>query len=184
MIGDFKSPTGDRPLSTPSTDLTASYKMFTESINDHLEEEARKERDKRVFDTGSQRDNDSDKPLVNHLDPYLRLRFGYHMRIGAQKYEKGNWQKGQPTEVALESLHRHLAQYEQDLKDGELSKEDHLSAIIFNTMLIMRNEEVEGVEQDHYFRKLSGTEHIPPVVDFPTPDTGGPIAYYTSTKTS
>lgn len=151
-------------------------------IGDFKRKEVSKETaEKRVFDTGSQRDNDTDKPLVNHLDPYLRLRFGYHMRIGAQKYEKGNWQKGQPTEVALESLHRHLAQYEQDLKDGELSKEDHLSAIIFNTMLIMRNEEVEGVEQDHYFRKLSGTEYMIPEFKFPTSDIGTPIAYYTST---
>lgn len=154
-------------------------------IGDFKREEASKgSAEKRVFATGSQRDNDADKPLVNHLDPYLRLRFGYHMRIGAMKYEKGNWQKGQPTEVALESLHRHLAQYEQDIKDGELSKEDHLSAIIFNTMLIMRNEEVEGVEQDHYFRKLSDPEDMRPADKFPTSDTGAPIAYYTSTQTS
>lgn len=101
---------------------------------------------KRIFESGSQRDDDSNKPLVNHLSAYLRLRFGYLLRIGATKYGKNNWQKGQPTETALESLHRHLAKYEL----GDRS-EDHLSAIIFNVQLIMQNEEKEGIKIDEYY---------------------------------
>ena len=66
----------------------------------------------RIFDSGSKRDDDTDKPLVNHLTAYTRLRFGYLLREGANKYGKNNWQKGQPNETALESLHRHLAKYE------------------------------------------------------------------------
>jgi hypothetical protein len=100
----------------------------------------------RVFDTGSKRDDDTDKPLVNHLTAYTRLRFGYLLREGANKYGKNNWQKGQPTETALESLHRHLAKYE--LGDRN---EDHLSAIIFNVQLIMQNEEKEGIKIDEYY---------------------------------
>ena len=114
----------------------------------HTKDTASEEALNRIFDTGSQRDDDSEKPLVNHLHPYLRLRFGYHMRVGADKYEKGNWEKGQPTEVALESLHRHLAQFEL----GDRS-EDHLSAIIFNVMLIMMNDKKDGVDPDNYFKK-------------------------------
>ncbi|CAB5223243.1 hypothetical protein UFOVP384_16 [uncultured Caudovirales phage] len=102
---------------------------------------------KRVFESGSQRDDDTDKPLVNHLTAYLRLRFGYLLRIGANKYGKNNWQKGQPTETALESLHRHLAKYEI----GDRS-EDHLSAIIFNVQLIMKNEEKDGIKIDEYYK--------------------------------
>jgi hypothetical protein len=102
----------------------------------------------RVFDTGSQRDDDSNKPLVNHLTAYLRLRFGYLLREGANKYGKNNWQKGQPDETALESLHRHLAKYEL----GDRS-EDHLSAIIFNVQLIMMNEEKEGIEINEYYKE-------------------------------
>jgi hypothetical protein len=102
---------------------------------------------KRVFESGSQRDDDTGKPLVNHLTAYLRLRFGYLLRMGANKYGKNNWQKGQPTETALESLHRHLAKYEI----GDRS-EDHLSAIIFNVQLIMKNEEKEGIEIDEYYK--------------------------------
>ena len=105
-------------------------------------------KDERVFDSGSKRDNDSSKPLVNHLDPYVRLRYGYLLRQGANKYGKNNWKLGQPTEAALESLHRHLAKFEL----GDVS-EDHLSAIIFNIQLIMKNEEKQGVQPDHYFNE-------------------------------
>ena len=103
---------------------------------------------KRIFESGSQRDDDTHKPLVNHLTAYVRLRFGYLLRIGANKYGKNNWQKGQPTEAALESMHRHLAKYEL----GDRS-EDHLSAIIFNVQLIMKNEEQEGIKIDEYYKE-------------------------------
>ena len=101
---------------------------------------------KRVFDSGSQRDDDTNKPLVNHLDAYVRLRYGYLLREGSNKYGKNNWKLGQPTETALESLHRHLAKFEM----GDVD-EDHLSAIIFNVQLIMKNEEKQGINPDHYF---------------------------------
>ena len=102
----------------------------------------------RTFDSGSKRDDDSNKPLVNHLTAYVRLRFGYLLREGANKYGKNNWQKGQPDETALESLHRHLAKYEI----GDRS-EDHLSAIIFNVQLIMKNEEQAGIKIDEYYKE-------------------------------
>jgi hypothetical protein len=116
------------------------------SYQKHLKEKIGSE--KRVFETGSQRDDDTDKPLVNHLTAYVRLRFGYLLREGANKYGKNNWQKGQPTETALESLHRHLAKYEL----GDRS-EDHLSAIIFNVQLIMKNEEQAGIKIDEYYKE-------------------------------
>jgi hypothetical protein len=105
----------------------------------------------RTFESGSVRDNDDDKPLVNHLDPYLRLRFGYLLRAGARKYNKGNWKLGQDTETALESLHRHLAKYELNLNAGIEQDEDHLSSVVFNIMLIMKNEEKSGIPVDHYY---------------------------------
>jgi hypothetical protein len=111
-------------------------------------------RGNRQFDTGSQRDDDTNKPLPSHLDAYVRLRYGYLLRQGANHYEKGNWRKGQPTETALESLHRHLAKFEINLYNGAEQDEDHLSAIIFNVMLIMKNEEKEGILVDKYYKKL------------------------------
>jgi hypothetical protein len=111
-------------------------------------------RGNRQFDTGSQRDDDTNKPLPSHLDAYVRLRYGYLLRQGANHYEKGNWRKGQPTETALESLHRHLAKFEINLYNGAEQDEDHLSAIIFNVILIMKNEEKEGILVDKYYKKL------------------------------
>jgi len=100
----------------------------------------------REFETGSKRDDDAHKPLVNHLDAYVRLRYGYLLRDGANHYGKNNWRKGQPTEAAIESLNRHLAYYEI----GDQS-EDHLAAMIFNIQLIMKNEEAAGVDVAKYF---------------------------------
>ena len=108
----------------------------------------------RQFDTGSQRDDDTNKPLPSHLDAYVRLRYGYLLRQGANHYEKGNWRKGQPKEAALESLHRHLAKFEINYYNGVEQDEDHLSAIIFNVMLIMKNEEKEGIFVDKYYKKV------------------------------
>jgi hypothetical protein len=102
----------------------------------------------RIFDSGSKRDNDESKPLVNHLDPYTRLRFGYLLRAGANHYGKNNWKKGQPDEAAIESLNRHLALHEF----GDRT-EDHLSAMIFNIQLLMKNEEKAGIKFNHYFKK-------------------------------
>lgn len=108
----------------------------------------------RTFDSGSIRDNDTNKPLVNHLDAYLRLRYGYLLREGARKYGSGNWKLGQSRGVALESLHRHLAKYECNLEQGIDQDEDHLAAIIFNVMLCMKNDEKEGIQADHFFKYL------------------------------
>ncbi len=102
--------------------------------------------DNRVFDSGSQRDNDFNKPLTTNLTPYARLRYGYHMRKNANKYGKGNWELGQPNEALLESADRHLCQYMM----GDRS-EDHLSAIIFGMVMLMQNEQREGINIDFYF---------------------------------
>lgn len=109
---------------------------------------------KRIFESGSQRDDDTNKPLPSHLDAYVRMRYGYLLRMGANHYEKGNWRLGQPKETALESLHRHLAKFEINLYNGVEQDEDHLSAIIFNVMLIMKNEEKEGILVDKYYKKV------------------------------
>ena len=103
----------------------------------------------RQFDTGSQRDDDSDKPLTVNLTPYARLRYGYHMRKNANKYGKGNWELGQPDVVLLESLDRHLCQY----MIGDRS-EDHLSAMIFGIVMLMQNEQRNGIDVDKYYKKV------------------------------
>lgn len=102
----------------------------------------------RTFSTGSRRDSNDNKPRISDMKAYTRKRFGYHMLIGSKNYGVGNFEKGQPTDSTLESIHRHLADYE--LGDRN---EDHLSAVIFGIQLIMLNEERENVPTDFYYQK-------------------------------
>lgn len=102
----------------------------------------------REFDTGAKRDSNSLKSAIHNLKGYTRLRFGYHMRHGSNKYGDSNWEKGLPTDCYLESLDRHLALYMSGNRD-----EDHLSAIIFGIQGCMINEQKEGISDDYYFKK-------------------------------
>jgi hypothetical protein len=139
--------------------ITPEYgEMSTNSVSFTNAIDTKAHTNKRVFDTGSQRDDDTNKPLPNHLDAYVRMRYGYLLRHGANHYDKGNWRKGQPTESALESLHRHLAKFEINLYNGVEQDEDHLSAIIFGCQLIMKNEEKEGIKTDHYYKPIANEE--------------------------
>lgn len=104
----------------------------------------------RLFKTGAQRDLSDTKPAIHNLLGYTRQRFGYHMRMGANKYGDGNWLKGLPTECYLESVDRHLASY----LEGDRS-EDHLSAIIFGIQGCMINEKNEGMPSNHYFNLIN-----------------------------
>lgn len=105
--------------------------------------------DYRTFDTGSVRDSNEGKPRVADMEAYVRLRFGFHMLLGAEKYSKKNYLLGQPDDSSLESIHRHLALYE----DGDRS-EDHLCAIMFGIQNILLNEKKDGREPGHYYNSL------------------------------
>lgn len=127
--------------------------MDTSSIEEEKELKKRLEQIPREFDSGAKRDSDSDKPAIHNLKGYTRLRFGYHMRLGANKYGDANWEKGIPTKSYEESNDRHWAKY----LAGDRS-EDHLSAMIFNIQGIMLNEQKEGIPDDYYFNKLKKNE--------------------------
>lgn len=134
-------------------DFNVFYEYYPDPLQKEVENFVNESfKNNRVFESGSKRDSDDNKPLVNHLDSYLRLRVGYRMRDGANKYDKGNWRKGQPTETALESLNRHLAYYEENLNNGVEQDEDHLAGMIFNIQLIMQNEKLSGIPADKYFK--------------------------------
>lgn len=105
-------------------------------------------KDYREFETGSRRDSDAGKPRVADLKAYTRLRFGYHMLIGSEKYGEGNFELGQPNESTLKSIHRHLAQFE--LGDDS---EDHMSAVLFGVQMIMLEQQRTGVSIKHYYTK-------------------------------
>lgn len=127
---------------TPTAPTTRNYN--SEEIPGRILDD----RAPRVFETGAQRDSDSLKPFIHMLRGYTRQRFGYHLNTGSHKYGNANFLKGMSTEVALESMDRHLAA----LLEGDRS-EDHPAAIIFGAQLIMLNEQKEGIPSNHYFNK-------------------------------
>lgn len=102
----------------------------------------------REFETGSRRDSDEGKPRVADLKAYTRLRFGFHMLIGSERYGEGNFELGQPDDSTLKSVHRHLAQFE--LGDDS---EDHLSAIIFGVQMLMLNQQRGDVPVNKYYEQ-------------------------------
>ena len=112
-------------------------------------------KESRVFISGAKRDGNSNKPFIHMLKGYVRQRFGYHMNLGSSKYGNGNFLKGIPTEVYLESTDRHLASY----MEGDRS-EDHLSAMIFGIQGCILNEQKEGIKSDFYFMKNSKSINI------------------------
>lgn len=114
---------------------------------DYMQSQERLVEIKRSFSTGAHRDSNTNKPFIHNLLGYTRQRFGYLTNLGAQRYGDGNFKKGIPTEVALESLDRHLAAY----MEGDRT-EDHLAAIIFGAQLCMLNEKTEGISADYYFK--------------------------------
>lgn len=91
---------------------------------------------RRVFETGAQRDRGELKPRPDLISPHFLNRVGWHMAKGAEKYSERNWEKGMPVSVFVESLHRHLMKYMM----GERN-EDHLAAIGFNLQAIIHFEE-------------------------------------------
>jgi hypothetical protein len=87
--------------------------------------------ERKVFDSGMQRDTETGKPDYTYVihGPMLQ-RWAEHMMKGAGKYDKNNWLLANDRE-ALEryerSAFRHLLQWLRGERD-----EDHAAAVIFN----------------------------------------------------
>lgn len=107
--------------------------------------------EERTFSSGAKRDSNENKPFIHMISAYFRQRLGYLFNLGAKKYGNENFLKGIPTDVYLESIHRHLALYEEDDRT-----EDHISAIGFGLNGIMLNEKKEGIPSDYYFKIKNG----------------------------
>lgn len=97
----------------------------------------------RVFETGANRDTDSDKLKVEgFIDPLVDLRYSQYMHKHRKRPDgtmraPDNWQKGIPLDAYADSLVRHVLDFR--LHNDGYSKlaldkniEDVLCAIIFN----------------------------------------------------
>jgi len=89
------------------------------------------------FDTGSKRSSNSKKTRIDLISPHFLDRLGHHMRKGAEIYDARNWEKGQNMSRLYESAIRHLVQYHLGMVD-----EDHLSAVAFNVMAMIHQQEM------------------------------------------
>ena len=83
------------------------------------------------------RDTADDKPRPDLISPFAEERQGHWLRMGAAKYAERNWEKGMPFSRCVASLKRHVMKYQQGKRD-----EDHLAAIMFNTMALIHYEEM------------------------------------------
>lgn len=92
---------------------------------------------KEKFDSGYQRDSQEGKTRYDLIptEPLKRLA-GLYER-GAKLYGPNNWRKGAPFSRMYASLFRHLMQF----REGD-ETEDHLSAILWNTIAIMYYQEM------------------------------------------
>lgn len=126
------------------------YLLSTEANSEKLEESIKQAENgqTRIYDSGAQRDGDSNKPYTHSIQPYTRLRFGYHMRMGARKYGDKNYLKGFPDDSIIESGDRHWT----NIMAGDMS-EDNLSAMLFAIQLLMLNQEKRGIKADHWFKR-------------------------------
>jgi hypothetical protein len=100
-------------------------------------------KDKRQFDSGAIRDNDTNKPdFIETISWTAFRKFGEYMTSKKQKYGAGNFKKGIPIESYEQSLVRHLQKYlENKYEDGQQEREeDHLSAMVFNLFGILHEQ--------------------------------------------
>lgn len=93
--------------------------------------------------TGMVRDTQAGKPRYDLIPTLALKRVAELYARGSEKYSENNWMLGQPYSRALASLERHLHQFKQ----GEAT-EDHLAAVVFNTLAIMHYQETGRTELD------------------------------------
>lgn len=80
--------------------------------------------------------HDSGKPQVDLIDPNFIIGMASVMSFGAEKYSRGNWQKGIQISRLISSLYRHfLAVQKGEIIDPE-SGLPHLWHIGANTMML------------------------------------------------
>lgn len=79
------------------------------------------------FPTGSQRDDDTGKGYPSLIPTVFIKRLAVHFQLGAQKYDRDNWMKGQPLSRYIDSGWRHM----MAARDGD-DGEDHAAAWAWN----------------------------------------------------
>lgn len=86
--------------------------------------------DRRIFDTGFQRDMAQGKGRMDLCPWFAIMELACHCEEGALKYGERNIDKGSPLHTLIDSGLRHVARFIEGVDDGE----DHLRAACWNFM--------------------------------------------------
>lgn len=98
----------------------------------------------KIFSSGGKRDGDENKEdYIETISWTAFRRYAKYMTSKKKKYGSGNFKKGLPIDYYERALVRHLQKYiVNKYEQGKDEKEeDHLSAIVFNALGIMHEEE-------------------------------------------
>jgi hypothetical protein len=101
------------------------------------------------FASGAIRDHQKGKTDFTETISWTAFnRYAKYMTSKAEKYGKGNFKKGIPTESYVKSMLRHVDKYMRNTYENgnDEKNEDHISAIIFNAFGILHNEEQEKLK--------------------------------------
>lgn len=88
------------------------------------------------FPSGSIRDSQEGRGRYDLIPASSYKRLAIRTELGAKRYGDNNWKKGQPIERYLNSMKRHITEYEM----GDRS-EDHLAAAAWNAFSAMWTED-------------------------------------------
>ena len=93
--------------------------------------------ERKVFETGAQRDMSEGKGRYDLISPIFTKRLAVVMEKGANKYSARNWEKGMPLSRFIDSAKRHIDQFLEGKRD-----EDHAAQAAFNLMGLIHTEEM------------------------------------------
>lgn len=93
--------------------------------------------DRKIFETGAQRDRASGKGRYDLISPFAIKRLCGVYERGAEKYNSRNYEKGIPLSRFIDSAMRHLFQVIEGRED-----EDHISQAMWNITSYIHTEEM------------------------------------------
>lgn len=120
-----------------------------------MEYELKDSGERKVFNTGAQRDVSEGKGRYDLISPIAIKRLAIVMEKGAKKYNSRNWELGMPLGKMIDSAKRHIDQFLEGYRD-----EDHLGQAMFNIMGAIHIEEM--VKRDLLPKELNDLPNYMP----------------------
>lgn len=93
---------------------------------------------------------DSGKNQLSLISPLAIESMGKILTQGAIKYERHNWRKGMKWSRCIDSLKRHLLEFEKGIDTDPESKESHLGHIMVNAMFLLEYATTHKELDDRY----------------------------------